>query len=71
MTIQKIVHYVLHTPHNTNKAILIAMLEELIRTNGGTVNPEPGDDDFIYDGGVETEGSSPGGDYVYDGGIET
>jgi hypothetical protein len=70
MTIQKIVHYVLHTPHNTNKAILIAMLEELIRTNGGTVNPEPGDD-FIYDGGIENEGSSPGRDYIYDGGMET
>ena len=71
MTIQRIVHYVLHTPHNTNKAILIAMLEELIRTIGVTVNPYPGDDDFIYDGGVENEGSSPGGDYIYDGGMET
>lgn len=73
MTIEKIVRYVLHTPHNTNKAILIAMLEELIRTNGGTVNPDPdpGDDDFIYDGGVEGEGGSTGGDYIYDGGMET
>lgn len=70
MTIERVVQYVLHTPHNTNKAILIAMLEELIRTNGGTV-PDPGDDDFIYDGGVENEGSSPGGDYIYDGGMET
>lgn len=71
MTIERVVQYVLHTPHNTNKAILIAMLEELIRTNGGTVNPDPGGDDFIYDGGVENEGSSPGGDYIYDGGMET
>lgn len=70
MTIERIVRYVLHTPHNTNKAILIAMLEELIRTNGGTVNPDPGEV-FIYDGGVENEGSSPGGNYVYDGGMET
>lgn len=68
MTIERIVHYVLHTPHNTNKAILIAMLEELIRTNGGTVGPNP--DDFIYDGGVENESGSPGRDYIYDGGME-
>lgn len=71
MTIERVVRYVLHTPHNTNKAILIAMLEDLIRTNGGTVNPDPGEDDFIYDGGVEVEGGSSGGDYIYDGGVET
>ena len=69
MTIEKIVRYVLHTPHNTNKAILIAMLEELIKTNGGTV-PSP-DDGFIYDGGVEEEGGSSGSDQIYDGGMET
>ena len=63
MTIEKIVDYVLHTPHNTNKAILIAMLEELA---GGKVDPdtpdvpvepdepdEPGSGDIIYDGGME------------------
>lgn len=65
MTIEKIVDYVLHTPHNTNKAILIAMLEDLIRTNGG--NP---DRDFIYDGGFEGT-YSPVGDHIYDGGMET
>ena len=70
MTIEKIVNYVLHTPHNTNKAILIAMLEDLIRSNGGTVKPEPGEDEIIYDGGIEKEGSSVRGDYIYDGGIE-
>jgi hypothetical protein len=58
MTIDKIVEYVLHTPLNTNKAILISMLKELIITNGGTVNPdnpdEPGTSgDIIYDGGME------------------
>lgn len=49
MTIEKIVDYVLHTPLNTNKAILIAMLKELIATNGGE-----SDSDIIYDGGTET-----------------
>lgn len=71
MTIEKIVNYVLHTPHNTNKAILIAMLRDLIKSNGGNIDPGPGGDDFIYDGGIEEEGGSPGGDYVYDGGVET
>lgn len=71
MTIEKIVNYVLHTPHNTNKAILIAMLEDLIRSSGGNIDPGPGEDDFIYDGGIESEGNSAGGDYIYDGGIET
>ena len=70
MTIEKIVNYVLHTPHNTNKAILITMLEDLIKTNGGTVGPTP-DDGFIYDGGIESEGGSSGSDHIYDGGIET
>jgi spore coat protein CotH len=69
MTIEKIVNYVLHTPHNTNKAILIAMLKDLIISNGGNI--EPDGDDFIYDGGIESEGNSAGGDYIYDGGIET
>ena len=70
MTIEKIVYYVLHTPQNTNKAILIDMLEELIRTNGGTV-PDSGEE-VIYDGGTEGEGGSSGGiDHIYDGGMET
>ena len=68
MTIEKIVDYVLHTPHNTNKAILIAMLEDLIRTSGGSVVPEP----VIYEGGIETiEGLSIKAEYIYDGGIES
>jgi hypothetical protein len=56
MTIEKIVDYVLHTPHNTNKAILIAMLEQLIKDNGGSGGSggDSGDDEIIYDGGVET-----------------
>lgn len=65
MTIEKIVEYVLHTPHNTNKAILIEMLKSLIRDCGTQNNPNipdvPGDaggpeyvDPYcIYDGGVE------------------
>ena len=36
MTIEKIVDYVLHTPFNINKAILVEMLEQLIRDNGGS-----------------------------------
>lgn len=72
MTIKKIVDYILYTPHNTNKAILISMLEDLIRTNGGTVNPNPDEDDFIYDGGVENGNGSDteGDDLLYDGGME-
>ena len=57
MTIDKVVHYVLHTPHNTNKAILIAILKELIISYGGSIDgigpdPEP-EKDIIYDGGME------------------
>lgn len=57
MTIEKIVEYVLHTPHNTNKAILIDMLKRLITYYGGSIpggdSPE-GDREVIYDGGVES-----------------
>jgi hypothetical protein len=50
MTIEKIVDYVLHTPHNTNKAILISMLKEL----QGSGDPDvPEDKEVIYDGGME------------------
>lgn len=83
MTIERIVQYVLHTPHNTNKAILRAMLEELIRTNGGggcdhpdCPNNPDNQKEVAYDGGNE---SFSGGDInqdgivdvIYDGGIET
>lgn len=55
MTIETIVHYVLHTPHNTNRAILVEMLEELLRENGGSGSGggpgTPGS--IVYDGGVE------------------
>lgn len=56
MTIEKIINYILHTPHNTNKAILREMLEQLILKHGGTLPDYPGgddSDDVIYDGGVE------------------
>lgn len=56
MTIQKIVEYILHTPHNTNRAILESLLEELIIYHGGSLTPgDPGQPgiDVIYDGGVE------------------
>ena len=56
MTIEKIIKYILHTPHNTHKAILREMLEQLILEHGGTLPDGPGGDDpkdVIYDGGVE------------------
>lgn len=57
MTIDNIIYYVTHTPHNTNKAILNEMLIELILTYGGRVNEdgEPGvqPNKIIYDGGIE------------------
>lgn len=54
MTIERVVEYVLHTPHNTNKMILIEMLKRLIADNGGSSDPDtPGGDDIIYDGGME------------------
>ena len=77
MTIEKIVEYVLHTPHNTNKAILITMLKSLIETNGGfdcegcdhpdcpnrpNIPSEP--ENLLYDGGDE---SYSGGDFDQDG----
>lgn len=56
MTIEKIVEYVLHTPHNTNKAILTEMLKRLILYYGGSIPGEgpEGDREVIYDGGVES-----------------
>lgn len=60
MTINRIVEYILHTPHNTNRAILIEMLKSLIISYGGTLSPDdpeiPDDPnkDIIYDGGVES-----------------
>lgn len=55
MTIEKIVDYVLHTPFNINKAILVEMLEELIRDNGGSGGSGDSDgSDVVYDGGLET-----------------
>lgn len=58
MKIEQIVDYVFHTPMNTNKAILIEMLEDLILAHGGTLDgadqPDTGSKDIIYDGGIET-----------------
>ena len=59
MTIKKVIEYVLHTPHNTNYAILYSMLEQLILDYGGNLegNPESPDEpgkDIIYDGGIES-----------------
>ena len=34
MTIEKIVDYVMRTPHNTNPAILIGMLQALLKEVG-------------------------------------
>lgn len=52
MTIENVVNYVTHTPHNTNKAILIGMLKELILSYGGQINGETVK--VVYDGGIET-----------------
>lgn len=60
MTIEKIIQYILHTPHNTNRAILTSMLRDLIASYGGDPDnfggSNPPDDpnrDVIYDGGLE------------------
>lgn len=54
MSIEQVIFYVLHTPHNTNKTILKQMLKQLIIDHGGSLEPnDPGNDDIIYDGGVE------------------
>ena len=60
MTIEKVIKYVLHTPYNTNRAILTSILEQLIISYGGDPNNTPG-------------GSAPdipGKEIVYDGGLE-
>lgn len=53
MTIDRVVNYVLHTPFNTNKKILIEMLEQLIADNGSSEEPDTPSGDIIYDGGLE------------------
>lgn len=56
MTIEKIVWYVQHTPHNTNRAVLEQMLKDLILSHGGHLDPDGPDvpgKDVIYDGGFE------------------
>ena len=57
MTIENIIKYVLHTPHNTNRAILTSMLKEMILYYGGNPDNPDGPDgpnkDVIYDGGIE------------------
>jgi hypothetical protein len=84
MTIEKIVEYVLHTPHNTNKAILRAMLRDLIISNGGCGgcdhpdcpnNPGGKPQEQTYDGGNERYSGGDinqdgVADLIYDGGME-
>ena len=53
MTIEQVIEYILHTPYNTNRAILKEMLEQLILTNGGVVDPDAPNKDIVYDGGIE------------------
>lgn len=60
MTIEKVIQYVLHTPYNTNRAILASILKQLIISYGGDPNNKPGDStpetpekDLVYDGGME------------------
>ena len=56
MTIDEIVDYVMHTLHNTNRAILTNMLTLLVEEAGGGGGGDTpgGDDAIIYDGGVES-----------------
>lgn len=49
MTKQTIIEYVLKTPFNTNRQILMQMLNEFEDTIRGEVEPE--DSTIIYDGG--------------------
>lgn len=58
MNIDRVVEYIFHTPLNTNKAILIGMLEQLILSHGGSLEPNPDMPDI------------PGNEIIYDGGIE-
>lgn len=54
MTIEQIVDYVMHTPYNTNRAVLTQMLKALVnQTEGGDDGGEEGPDEIIYDGGEE------------------
>lgn len=59
MTIEQIIKYVLHTPFNTNRAILTSMLKQLILDHGGSLDdpgstPDDPNKDIVYDGGVES-----------------
>ena len=59
MTIEKIIWYVQHTPHNTNRVVLEQMLKDLILSHGGTLDSDGPDGPDV-----------PGKDVIYDGGIE-
>lgn len=56
MTKEKIIEYVLTTPHNPNRAVLNDMLETYLADNGGGGGDTPG------------PGPDPNKDYIYDGG---
>lgn len=60
MTIEKIIGYILYTPHNTNRAILTSMLKQMILYYGGDPDTP----------GVEPDPDVPGKDVIYDGGVE-
>ena len=56
MTKEKIIEYVLTTPHNPNRAVLNDMLETYLADNGGggggdTPTPPDPEGTVIYDGG--------------------
>lgn len=52
MTIEKVIEYVLTTPYNTNRAILYAMLDQLIQNSGGGTPDYPEGVIIVYDGGL-------------------
>lgn len=51
-----IVEYVMHTPHNTNSAVLNSMLNELLASQPAPVPPEP-QSNIIW---IEWDGNTTG-----------
>ena len=50
MTINEIIEYIMNSPQNTNRAILIQMLRELILDNNGNLDNLSGDVSTLGEG---------------------
>lgn len=48
MTKQDIIEYVMNTPHNTNKAVLSSMLNQLVEGGGGSSDFSTAEVSFVY-----------------------